>query len=202
MNAVIGSRRPMAIDLFCGLLQTKFLGRANLAVKQLMARRAKHPNHVTSTIRHQPAGTVALVRWFVRDFNYTLFATRFACRREVRIFPFQARQATVFIRASRIINCLCFRIAAMERTPLYAAGLRRAFGRAVACVSARRGYLKVLAARPAVTPTFRDVCLLMAPKSSGAGLAFWGAIPFIRPNSVKRSAAQRTEQVVHFESIA
>lgn len=89
-------RKPLAIDLFCGLFQPKFDLRANAAIKKFVACRAKNPDHVRLRVRNKPPSAVALMRRTVRDLKNACFSARLAGARHIRPSPRKSVKRYVF----------------------------------------------------------------------------------------------------------
>lgn len=190
-------RAPLAIDLYCGLAQSKFCRRAYLLVEQLVTRRAKYPNHMALAVGHHPPSTVAFMSGTMRDLKHPSFATSLAGLWKIRIFAAQSLKRTVPIWTPRIVNFLDAGLPFVKCLALHFRGCRGAIGRAIALIAVWRRYVEARTAYPAITSGYRNVGLLPSPPTSRACLTSERAIAFIRPLRLKLCAAIDAKQVVH-----
>lgn len=96
--------KPLAIDLFCGLFQAEFLLGAYASVEQLVARRAKYPDHMPLRVTGQPPCAVTLKLWAMRDFENAGFAARLACFRHPWISTPKAVDSDIFVLSFRLVG--------------------------------------------------------------------------------------------------
>lgn len=189
--------KPLAIDLFCGLLQAKRLLAANAVVQKLVACRAKNPEHVPLRVGHEAVCPAPLEAWLVGDLYNSAFAARLTCRRQIRVLSTKARETRVPVRSPRVVSSLRFRMTAMKHPSLSPRSFARAILRAVSPISVGWCDGEVLATACTVSPRSRDVALLTSAPATGASLAWRGAIELVRPLSDELFAAVGAKQIVH-----
>lgn len=172
---------PLAIDLYCGLLQAEFRWRANSFVQQLMARRAKHPNHVPLAIGHYAPAPLSLKARFMREFNNARLATGLACGWQIWMLSTHAGDnATVFVRTTRVVDLLDAWILSMKRAALNLGRFGRATIGAIPLIAVRGRDVKVLSANSTIPPRLRFVRLFATSQTALARLATKRAIAFVR----------------------
>lgn len=194
-------KKPLAIDLFCGLYEAKFLSRANAAIEELVAGRAQNPDHVPLGIGDDAPSAVSLKFWLVGNLKYPRLATAFTCCWKVWIAPSEPTDHGVFEGPSRVVDFPEARLAPHEISPLPARRFARAVFRAISAVRAGRRNLEVLAALKAVSALLRHVALFQATATPGAGLARRRAVALVWPHRLELSPAGGAKQIVHCGAI-
>lgn len=193
---------PLAIDLCCGLCEPEFGLRANAAVEQLVARWAKHPEHVPLRVADERPGAVAGKFRLVRDLQDAILAAAFARRGNVRVSAAHPVELGVLIGSARVVFPLPRRIAPRPNASKLACGFPRAIRRAVTLIGAGRDNLKMSAAARAVFSRRRHVGLFTPAAATGPSRAAGGAIEFVRPYGLERCGAITTGQIIHSGAIA
>ena len=186
-----------ALDLFCGLFQPEFLLCAKPTIKQLVAGRAKYPDHVTLRVRHYPPRTVSLVFRLVCHLKDTHFATGFTGGRQIRVSAAQSPNYRILEWAPRVVDFLNPGFASHEIAPLSPRRFTRAILGAIATVRAWWCDLEVRSALETVAPSFSDVVLLLAPNSASPRLAARRTISFIWPFCLERPRTFYAKQIIH-----
>lgn len=186
--------KPLAIDLYCGLvLKAEFLWRTNAFVQKLVARRAQNPDHVSLAIRHQAPTAFALEARAMRNLDNAGLAASLATFWKVWILSSKACRYRVFVWPTRVIDLLDPWILAMESTALNFCRLCRASVRAIALIAVRRRDVEMLSAYAAITPKFSDIRLFASTQTALARLATVRAVTLVRALCPKCSAAHCAE---------
>ena len=194
--------KPLAIDLFCGLLEPELRWGADALVEKLVACRAQNPDHMPLAVRHKSPSAVALKAGPVSDFDNSRFATRFAHNRYIRIAAPQALKSNVSIRASRVIFALRVGFCFVERLTLRLSCFCCADFRAIALIAVRRRNIEMRTAYAAVASFLCYVILLAAPQPTSAALAFDRTIKLIGTLGFKIAAAIIAGKIVHHRKLA
>jgi hypothetical protein len=189
--------KPLAIDLFCGLGQFEFCGSADTAVKQLVARRAEHPEHVRLAVLHLAPHTISSMLWTVGQFDDSSLTARLTRSWKIRkLAPNSRYNSGIPVWSSLIVDALDTWVLAVKRTPLFSRCDLGASVRTITTVARRRRYVEMLPAYPAVSARPSDVRLLAAPQPSDASLATERTVTFVRALSCEADPATLAEQII------
>jgi len=139
-------RKPLAIDLFCGLIEAKLSHCANASIKQFVACRAENPNHVALTILHLAACIHTPVFRSMSNLQHSIFPARFAGSGQIRILPVQPFKNCSSSCSPSVVDLLDVRFSGMKRASLPLARFLSAFIGAVPSIGSWRNYLEVLIA--------------------------------------------------------
>jgi len=184
------------------LFQPKLVRRADAAIDELVARRAKNPKHVPLGIADKCPSSVARELWFVRDLQNARLSATFARRGNVGISSPHPIEFRVFVGAARIIASLTRGISASPNPAQLARCLACAFSGAIALIRAWRNDVEVRSAPWTILSGGRDVRLFSASASACATSATLRAIELIRPYGAERCGAITTGQVIHSGALA
>ena len=189
---------PLAIDLFCGLFQAKFLLRANAAVKKLVAGGAQNPNHVGLCVRNEPPCAVTFMRRAMGYLKNTNFATGLAGARHFRPPASEPVECCVFELPLLFIEWPpLFVFSPSPLTPQFTRSPIGALDGAIALVSAWRRDQKMRAALGAVSSFFRGALVLVAANAPRALGTVIGAPFLVGLGRRKGGGAQLADQLIH-----
>ena len=159
--------RPIAIDLFCGLFQTKFINGADAPIKQFVTRWTKNPDHMWLSVRNEPPSPVAFVRWTVGYFKDAILTARLAGARHVRPSSSKSIECNILEVSILFVGWPTFLV--LSCCPLAAKISRSfvcAFDRTIALIGAWWFDGEMLPAPPAILAFFRDSLMFVATDSS------------------------------------
>ena len=193
---------PLAIDICCGLGEPKLGDGANVPIEQLVARRAKHPEHVPLSVADQRPCAVSSKLRLMCDLKDTCLSAAFAGGRDIRVSPFHPVEFGIPVRAARIVAQLARRIAASPYPAQFARCLARTVGGTISLIGARRRDVKVFAAARAILSCGGDVGLLASPATARATRTTLRTIELVRPCGLKRCGAISTGQIIHSGPVA
>lgn len=194
-------QKPLAIDLFCGLLQAKLDRRADAPVNQLVTRRAENPEHVSLGVARECPRAVPTEFRLVRDLQDARLTARLARGRNVRIPATHPVELGVPVWTPRIVGPLSGGISTRPNAPKLPRGLTGAVLGAIPAIGAGRHDLEVRSAAGAVLPPSRHVGLFSPPPASRAPRAGRRAIELVRPYGDEVCGAFATGQFVHGEAV-
>lgn len=160
------SRRPLAIDLYCGLSQAKFGLSAYTAIKELVACRAEYPDHVPLAVFHHAPCALSFKAGAVRNLYNSVFAASFALSRKVRIFSLKALKTAVLIRSHGIVDFLDIRLSFMKGPALRPRNFASALLGAISLVCVGGCDREVCATLAAIAAVFSGSFVLPAPDPS------------------------------------
>jgi hypothetical protein len=161
--------KPLAIDLFCGLFQSKLIFRAYPTVKKLMASRAQNPNHIGFGILREAPRAISLKFGTMRNFEDSMFSTRFTGLRHIWISFFQSVERIIFELTLRFIGGPpLFVFSPSPHFSQFTRGLCRAFCAAISFVGIRRLYREMDRATSASASVFCSAFMLLAADATGA----------------------------------
>ncbi|MEQ1888061.1 MAG: hypothetical protein ABL951_02640 [Alphaproteobacteria bacterium] len=163
--------KPLAIDLCCGLFQTKLLLRTNPFIKQLVAGWAKHPDHMPVCVCHYSPCAISLIIRSMRHLKDASLTARFACRWQIRVASADAGKNCIpdSRQKSRALGSVRFHSAWISTHPqfaLFLCRLARAPRITVTTIRSRWNNIEVYTAFQAVRTLLRNVSLFVAAKSS------------------------------------
>lgn len=202
-----GGRKPLAIDLFCGLAhpnllaEAKLFPRANAEVEEFMACWAEHPDHMSLSVRSETPRPPALKAWLVGKFKDAALSARLARGRKIGVLPTQTRDSGIAIRTARVVDLLRLWFAKMKCPALFSGPFASAVLRAIAPVRVWRCDVEVPFTPQAIPTALRDVGLLTSPAATGSARAWSRAIALVRALCDELSTAFVTEKIVHERAI-
>lgn len=182
--------RLLAIDLFCGLRQTKLLFCADAAIKQLVAGRAQNPDHVPLSVGGEPPCPVASELGFVRYLKNAAFSASLAGVWHLRVAAFQSVQCRVFKITSGLILRPALRVFSARPYPAQlASSFDCTISRAIPAVAVRWGNVKVRAAPEAIAAPLRRALVFFSANAPGTCCAIRRTPLFIWPNCLELRGA-------------
>lgn len=185
-----------AIDLFCGLRQTKFCRRADLPVEQLVTCRAKNPDHMPLHVCDSAPRTISLEIRLMCDLYNASLAASLARRRQVWISTPNAADDTVLASLCFIDRTTFLVLAAGPHAPKFARRFDRTSDRAVPLIGAGRNNLKARSA-PTQSALLCRALVFVATNAASALCAIIAAPFFVRTLRREGLLAQPTRQIVH-----
>lgn len=190
--------RALAIDLYCGLLQAEFGNRANLAVKQLVARRAENPDHMALRVGSQSPCAIPFEIRSVSDFEYAILSAGLARGRHTRIPTLESIERRVLVSACGFVFCSSLRILpSRPRLAQLSCSFNGAISRAISAVTVWWLDRKVRAASSAISAVFRSALVFVSTYPACALCAVVAAPLFVRSDCFERCGTLSAKQIIH-----
>lgn len=195
--------RPLAIDLFCGLFQSKLALRAYSAIEKLVACWAQNPNHMRLSIPCKPPSSISLEFRSVSNFKNSIFTAGFAGVWHIWVSFFQSVESVIGELALRLVGMSpLFVLPPSPDFSQIAGGSCRALCGAISCVGIWRLDRKVRSTTAAVAPFLCRSLVLLASDASSTLRAIIAAPFFIRSSGLKGSGTLSANQIVHLIDIS
>ncbi len=195
------SGKPLAIDLFCGLVEPKFGLSADAAIEELVACRAENPDHVWLHVRDRTPRPISLVLRLMGEFHNAVFPTRFARLRDFWEPSSHTIDQRIWASLSLPFGFVCWpSLFVFPPRPLPPQFSRRRCGtlnRAIALIGVRRLYRKVRSTAAAIRSILRRAFMLLASDAARPLRAIITAPLPVRPRGSKGLFAQMASQLVH-----
>lgn len=159
--------KPLAIDLFCGLLQAQFVLRTDAAVEKLVAGRTKNPDHMRLSVRSKSPSSIALMRWPVCNLKNTIFTARLTRTRHFGPSTRKSVKCHIFEVSFLFVEWAAFLVfACRPNAPKFARSLIGAFHRTISLVRVGWNNIKMFAAFSAIPAILRRTFMLISPNAA------------------------------------
>lgn len=195
-------RAPLAIDICCGLFQSKLGLRAYSAIKQFVAGRTKHPYHMPLAVLHHAPSTLSFKSWAVRNLDNSSFSAGFTIFRKIGIFSLEALKSAVFILTPGIVDFLNVRLAFVKRPALRTRCFARTILGAISLICVGGRYQEVIAASAAASAIFCSAFVFSVANSRSALRAIAAAPFFIWPDALEWLGALPAKQIIHIAGLS
>lgn len=193
---------PLAIDLYCGLPQTKFLLGANPFIEQLVAGGTEYPDHMRPSVAGKSPRSVALKFWAVCYFEYSILSACFARLWYVK----RPSSKSIYRSVLRRPICLVSWPAGFILPPCpYLSEFPRSSHatrfRAISLIGIWWNYRKMVAATGAITAVLNRSFVFGPADSSGLLGAMVATPLLIWPSSLERFGTLAANEIIHIVGI-
>lgn len=187
-------KKPLMVDLYCGLLQTQLFRSANALVDQFMASGTQNPDHVRFSVFHLSPRPITCEFRPVRQFQNPTLTTRLTRLRKIGIFSSDPDDHSgILVWTAGIVNRKDFWVSLVKLIPAVFCALYSTILRAVSAVTIRWFYVEMSRANFTEPPAHCRSILFSPAKPSFSGLASERAIFFINPACDELGATRAAE---------
>lgn len=173
---------PLCIDLFCGLLQSKFFRCADAPIDQFVTGRAQNPDHVRLCVFHFPPCPITLESRPVGQLQHPALSAGLARFRKFWMLPSNPHNDTgILVRPAGIVNRRNLRVSLVKTIPAVFGTLYSAVLGAVSSVTVGRLNSKRSSTYFACLRVLSGIVLLSPSQPSHSRLTSEGAVFLINP---------------------